>query len=208
MASGQPSLYGEQAPTGSAFLRVINASQHGIRAMVGDLPRLPLGAAEVSAFRTVPRVVDRSVAVEVQAGTLRTRENFRVAAGSLTTLLVADGPEGLLLRALPEPNSFNQSRGLLAFTNAAPRCAASLVVEPTGTTVFADVPSGESRARTVGPVSTTLSARCGDAVVPLALEGLQAGERYSIWLMLSSAGLRAVLTHDILPSTRRPGRIP
>ncbi len=206
--SAQPSLYGPQPPPGAAFLRVVNATEGEIAVQTEGLAPTTLRAAGIGDYRTVSRVADRSVALEVRgAGGATARTTLRPAAGSFVAVLVQPAPAGPALHPVTDAVSPNGTRAHLAFYNAVPDCpAASLLLEPEGAVVFEDVPPGASRARGVNPTRATLRARCDARSGTVVLEGVEAGARYSTWLLPAGGAVRAVLTRDAVPGEWRPGR--
>jgi hypothetical protein len=209
--AAQPQLYGPQPPAGSAFIRFVNATGAEISVRPDFLPAQNLGitpAARIGVYRTVERVADRTMSLEVREGERRASTTLRTAPGNFVTILIQPAPGGgITAQAVQDGGDGNQARARLAFYNTLPDCpAAALSIDPDGPTVFADVAPGASKSRSVNPASARLLASCGDRGAPaFPLEGLEAGSRYSIWLMPGTTTPAAFMTRDGVPGAWQPG---
>ena len=204
VAGAQPSLYGVQPPAGAAFLRFVNATGVEVTARAEGLPTLVLPPSGIGVYRTLVRA-DRALALEARVGAGAARAAPRVAGGAFVTVLVSAGAEGPALRVVTDVAGFNQARAHLAFYNALPDCpAASLLLDPDGPAILAEVPPGEMRGRAVNPARATLRALCGERSAALELDGMEAGGRYSAWFLPGADGPRAVLTRDPVPGGWQP----
>ncbi|WP_426958496.1 ABC transporter permease [Muricoccus radiodurans] len=206
-----PQLYGPQPPAGSAFIRFVNATPSDLSVQPDFAAAQSLGTApdaRVSAYLVVERVANRSLAVVARSGDRSGRTTLHATAGQFVTVMVQAAPDGrLVAQSVPDPGSFNQARAHLAFYNAMQGCPAALRVAPDGPAIFDDVAPGTARTRTVNPALARLGAACGEAhAPPFALEGLEAGGRYSIWLLPGRDLPIAFLTRDAVPGGWQPGR--
>lgn len=200
-AAAQQVLYEPLPPRGSAYVRFVNALPEAAALRPDFTPPQTLGTApaeRVGAYAVVENVAGRTVSVPFTAGARRGAVPLRLEPGGFTTVLLL--PEGAGARAVPlaDQTEFNQARAKLAFYNAAGDCpAAGLTLQPDGPAVFAGVAPGAAAMRAVNPVTARVQAACGgDAAAPFALEGLEAGGRYSVFLMAPAGPPIAFLNRD------------
>ena len=201
-ARAQGQVYDPVPPRGSAYVRLVNVLPGEVTARPDFLPQQRLGIApaqRVMAFTAVENVANRQLRLEFQEGGRRGQATLRVEAGSFVTVLLHAGGSGTLTAtAVVDAPDFNRARARLAFYNAMPDCpAAALTINPAGPALFEGVPSLTTRARSVNPVAADLRGQCGErASAPFALEGLEAGGMFSIWLISGTAAPTAFLTRD------------
>ena len=192
--AGQAQVYDAQPPPGSAYLRFVNALGAEVALRPDFLPAQRLGSASaqrVTAYAVVERVAGRTLVVEATALARSGRVSLRAEPGSFVTLILHSGPDGAIAASpVVDQTDFNRARARLSFYNAAPGCAAgSLALEPSGPVVFDQGALATAKTRGVSPVNAQLRADCdGQAAAPFALEGLEAGGMYSIWLMRPDSG--------------------
>ena len=182
---GLAALYAPDPPPGSAFVRVVNASDAGADVVFGSTTtpvRLPMPQSKqmASGYRVVASTQPARLQVNGKAVTV----DVQPQAGSFVTwALMAQGggtSVTVIKDELPPPNAL---RAVLRFTNLVPGCTAGLA-QATGGDVFADVPAGQSKARLIQPVRVNVVARCDQAVsAPLQLPSLQPGDRYSLFVV-------------------------
>ncbi|MBS7792418.1 alginate O-acetyltransferase AlgF [Roseococcus sp. SDR] len=201
-AWAQAQVYDPVPPRGSAYVRLVNVLPGEVTARPDFLPQQRLGTApaqRVMAFTTVENVANRQLRLEFQEGQRRGQASFRVEPGSFVTVLLhATANGGLAATPVVDSADFNRARARLAFYNAMPDCpAAGVTIQPSGPAVFEGVPSLGTRARSVNPVTAEIRSACGDrASAPFALEGLEAGGMYSIWLISGTPQPQAFVTRD------------
>ncbi len=201
-AWAQGQVYDPVPPRGSAYLRLVNVLPGEVTARPDFLPQQRLGTApaqRVMAFTAVENVANRNLRLEFQEGARRGQASFRIEPGSFVTVLLHATADGALAATpVVDTADFNRARARLAFYNAMPDCAAAtLAIHPGGPAVFEAVPSLATRARSVNPVAAQIRGTCGErASAPFALEGLEAGGMYSIWLISGGAQPAAFLTRD------------
>ncbi|WP_160123435.1 alginate O-acetyltransferase AlgF [Rhodovarius lipocyclicus] len=207
-AQAQQVLYEPLPPAGSAYLRVVNATAVALSlrpAMAGVESVAVTQAQRVTAYAVQENVAARPVAARLQAGEAQTEVSLDLEPGSFNTLIVTH--EGGALRAtlFRDETQFNQLRARLTFYNATAGCGqASLVLEPQGQAVFQDAPPGEGRMRSVNPVTAQVRASCGSLRSEVfALQGLEQGGVYSIWLMAPGGRPLAFLSRDVTAPWRR-----
>lgn len=200
-AWAQSQVYDPVPPRGSAYLRLVNGLGGEVQARPDFLPAQRLGTApeqRVMAYTAVENVAGRALRLEFQEGQLRGSATLRVEPGSFNTVLLHRTAEGIAATAVVDTADFNQTRARLAFYNALPDCpAATLALLPAGSPIFEGVPALGTRARSVNPVTAQVRAACGDrAAAPIALQGLEAGGMYSIWLMGAGSDVSGFITRD------------
>ncbi len=201
-AQAQGQVYDPVPPRGSAYVRLVNVLPGEVMARPDFLPQQRLGTApaqRVMAFTTVENVANRQLRLEFQEGQRRGQATLRVEPGSFVTVLLHAAPGGgIAATPVVDAADFNRARARLAFYNAMPDCpAAGLSIQPSGPAVFEGVPSLGTRARSVNPVAAQIRASCADrASAPFALEGLEAGGMYSIWMISGTPQPQAFMTRD------------
>ena len=185
----QQFLYDPEPPAGSAFLRFVNAGPDALQLRPDFTAAHTLGTepgARITPYAVVEGVAGRRLALEGRPITLR--------PGSFNTLIVTPDRQWLVT----DQAEFNQLRARLTFYNATAGCAdAMLALAPGGQPVFQGLAPGEGRSRAVNPAPARLRAVCAAGEAPeIALEGLEAGGMYSIWLMRPGSGTLAFMTRD------------
>ena len=204
-----PELYGPQPPAGSAFIRFVNATGGELSVRPDFLPAETLGTApmaRVSAYKVAEKVAGRAMAVEFRAGNATTRASLAAEAGNFITVLVMQTANGIQAATVKDGGDGNLSRARLTFYNAAPDCPAASLALDGGATIFDGVAPATSKTRGVNPVNANITAACAARrSAPVALSGLEAGGRYSIW-MLPGATPTAFVTRDIVPGAWQPNR--
>ena len=200
-AMAQQVLYDPVPPTGSAYVRFVNALGADVSIKPDFLPERRMGTApedRVGAFTVVEKVAGRALQVDLQSGGVSGKASITAEPGSFTTVLVQQGPNGLLALPVRDHSEFNQNRARLSFYNAIPGCPeGTLALEPGKQAVFQGIAPGNVGARSVNPVSAQLQASCGGRTAPLFdLKGVEAGGMYSIWLMQPGGEPVAFMTRD------------
>lgn len=209
-AHAQGEVYDPAPPRGSAYVRIVNTLPSEIQMRSDFLPALRLGTAPAQRgipYTVVENVAGRALRFEVAEGERRGQGTLSAAPGAFLTVIIHRGPGGNpAATAVSEDTDFNRARARLAFYNAMPDCpAAGVQLQPAGQAVFADVPTLQSRARSVNPVTAQVRAVCGTRTsTDFALQGLEAGNMYSIWLIPDGRGAPdAFLLRDTTAPFRR-----
>jgi hypothetical protein len=186
----QAQIYDPQPPPDSAYLRFVNTLGEEVALRPAFLPPLRLGTKpdeRVTAYQVAQRVSgNRELVVEASAGRRTGRIVLRLQPGSFNTLLLQPQGDGSIAATpIVDPTDFNRARSRLSFYNTAADCAgATALLAPGGPAVFEQVAPGTSKNRSVNPVTAQMRVECGSQSAPtFALEGLEAGGMYSIWLM-------------------------
>lgn len=202
-AAAQQVLYTPVPPHGSAFVRFANGLDGPVRLAPDFLPNQTLGASgpdRVTPYAVVQHVDGRTLSLHIRNG-LRVRyASFSVPPGGFVTVILSPyGATGIAATPVKDKTAFNQTRAHLAFYNATPDCpAASLKLLPSNAAVFDHVAMGAAATRSVNPVAASVVPACGPAAAPpLALDMLQAGSMYSIWLIAPKPGqIVSFVSHD------------
>ena len=200
-AVAQEALYGAQPPAGSAYVRFANATAAPVVVASPVLPdqTLDTAAHRVTPYSVVEKVAGHSLEITARSGGKSVTASLTLAPDSFVTILLRPAPDGSVsATAAPDGAEFNQARARISFYNATTNCAAgSLSLVPAGTVVFADVPPGANKNRSVNPVTATIRAACtGSAAPDLALSGMDVGGSYSVWLMQPATTPLAFISRD------------
>lgn len=183
LAVAQPGLYGPEAPSGAAWLRVVNvAAPGGIGVRVADDATvvLPLGGAT----RYV-QVTAGDVLVDVGG------EPIVVAVGPETFTTVAATAAGLVV--VTDPALRDASRGLLGLMNLTTHEALDLRV-PDGGRVVAAVPPLAHAALAVARATSALLVTDGERVLlRLGPHTFERGVAYVVIVFDTADGLAARL---------------
>jgi len=188
-AAAQNQVYDPLPPAGSAYVRFVNATGAELALSPDFLGAQKLGtdgAKRVSAYMVVEKIAGRALTLDAQAGSQKAHAVLKAEPGSYLTVIVREDKSGAIgIAPVVDQADFNQSRVRLSFYNATADCAdGALTLEPNGAAVFKDVAPESGKSRTVNPVTAQVKAACASlAAEPVALEGLEAGAMYSVWLM-------------------------
>ncbi len=177
-AMAQVALYGVQPPPGSAFIRFVNADGAAVSVRSDFMPTQNLGVGpteRVSPYAVVARVASRTLTVDAAEGGRTVHATLHAKSGAYLTVIIQAAPGGGLAAApVADESDFNESRARLAFYNATASCpAGSLLLEPKGASVFADVAAGATKSRSVNPVKAQLRATCTGQAADLSIDGMQ-----------------------------------
>lgn len=194
-------------PTGpsedSAFLRIVNTTEGKLELIAtGSGASLALdGRDAASAFITVP--AGKAVTGSLKQGGKSAAVDITVQPGEFATLVsMPGGGESLqVAQVVEQPDDFNGLKASLAFYNLNAACTtAGLQVAGRQVDIFKDVTMASAVRRSINPVSLSVQPTCDGAPTgePLALGALQAGERYTVFLVPSDSGSRAFLAQDSL----------
>lgn len=175
-AFAQPDLYGPEAPSDVAFLRVLNASSAPITMSIADAAEGELQPGEGSEYVPVP---GDDVGFTIRRGADAEPEVTTPEAGSeeFLTLLVVDDAT----RVLRDEVLRDISRGLLVFVNATGGEPLSLRLGD-GTLVFEEV-GEEPVARTIAEAEAefeVVSASSGEVVGRLPARTYERGAAHTI----------------------------
>ncbi len=199
--AAQQVLYDPVPPRGSAYVRFVNTTAAELALAPQFLPPRTLSAdaaGRVSPYAAVERVAGRQLVLEARQGGTTSRLTFQAVPDGFLTVLLRAGPAGVVAVPVPDQPEFNQLRARLSFYNTTAACAdGALTIDPGGQAVFAEVAPSTVKTRSVNPVVAQLRATCaGQSAPPFALEGLEPGGMYSIWLMNPGGAPVAFVSRD------------
>ena len=194
-------LYPSGPPNGVAYLRFVNLAPHEVT-ITSPAAKIAIPADDphrVGEFDPVPPGV--ALTGSAQLGKTTKPINVTLVPNEFATVAVtADGADGIALSVFREtPSDFNALKSSLALFNADKSCAkAQLVAGDNHQPVIPDVAPGAVGRRLVNPVNAELGVSCGDPVqtVSAKLGQLNAGDRYSIFLIAGGSGREVVAQRD------------
>lgn len=204
-ANAQVLLYENRLPDGYAYVRFVNTLPNSLTVKpegFGDPVTLGVeDAGRVSSYYTVEKVADRSLSVDLSAGSTSGHASFDLKPGGFNTVLIGKDGTAAVAKVVTDQAEINQTRARLAFYNAVPECAtAGLQLDPGGTSVFSGVTPGSMRGRSVNPAANAhVRAGCGATrTTPINLGQLSAGGQYSVWFMAPSGTPVAFMSENAI----------
>ena len=195
-------LYAPQAPAGSSYVRVVNATQKPKKIEFGN--RSDILGADAGRIATDYRVVDAGVELMLKVEG-RAPARIRIKPDSFVTLVLDDS--GQLPAIVDATGERNDLKAELRFYNLARGCNATLAIE-NGPAVFQHIDYGLSARRSVNPVQARLLGSCATGVIDsaaaakpavtpaTALPPLKSGDRASLFLLGDSAHPRLTVQTD------------
>ncbi|HWB47592.1 MAG TPA: alginate O-acetyltransferase AlgF [Stellaceae bacterium] len=194
-------LYPSGPPGGVAYLRFVNLTPHEVT-VTSPAAKVTIAADaahRVGPFDPVPPKT--ALTGTAQFGEASKPVDVTLAANEFATVaVVADGANGIAVETFREtPSDFNALKASLGLFNADKGCAkAELVAGANHQAVIPDVAPGTAGRRLVNPVNAELGVACGDPAqaVPAKLGQLNAGDRYSIFVVAGKAGREVVAVRD------------
>lgn len=190
---GLAGLYAAQPPAGSAFVRLAHVGTPPIQVVLGPAnaggghtlpPTAAAGGGLTTPYKVLNPAQPWSLWVNGAAQTL----GVQPQAGTYATWVVqGTGTAYKVVAVADELAPANALRAVLRLSNLVPGCALSLRVAG-GPEVFDRVEPWHSKARLINPIKVAVVARCDAAEsAPLALPALQAGDRYSLFVVGTTA---------------------
>jgi len=194
-------LYPSGPPNGVAYLRFVNLTPQAVT-IASPAAKITLAADDahrVGEFDPVTPGV--ALTGSAHFGEATTPINVTLTPNEFVTVAVTgDGTGGIGVVLFREtPSDFNALKSSLALFNADKSCvAAQLVAGDAHQPVISDVAPSKVGRRLVNPVKAELGVACGDPAqaVPAKLGQLDAGDRYSIFLVAGGAGREIVAQRD------------
>jgi alginate O-acetyltransferase complex protein AlgF len=194
-------LYETGPSQDAAFVRFVNArsAPMEVKAGGGSQTGTTLQPSQpVSPFYTVRG--NASVKGIFKSAGLQSDIALKVKPGEFATVVAMPGGAAIAQTVLREsPDDFNALKVSLAFYNLDAQCAgAGLNVVGRNAALFENVASGALQRRALNPVSISVQLICKGQVTPakLALGTLQAGQRYSIFVMSEGVGSKLLIATD------------
>jgi alginate O-acetyltransferase complex protein AlgF len=201
VAAAEGRLYPSGPPNGVAYLRFVNLASHEVTITSPAAKiTIPADAAHrLGEFDPVTPGVALTGAAQFGEATKPIDVTLK-ANEFVTVAVVADGADGIAVSVFREdPSDFNALKSSLALFNADKGCAAAqLVAGDNHQAVISDVAPGAIGRRLVNPVNAALGVACGDPAqaAPAKLGQLNAGDRYSIFVVAGTAGPEVVAGRD------------
>lgn len=193
-------LYPSGPPNGVAYLRFVNLAP-GEVTITSPAAKIVVPADDahrVGEFDPVTPGV--ALTGSAQLGAATKPIDVTLSANEFVTVAVTASGDGIALAVFREtPSDFNALKSSLGLFNADKDCAkAQLVVGDSHQTVVADVAPGAIGRRLVNPVNAELAVACGDPAqaVPAKLGQLNAGDRYSVFVVAGGSGPQVVAQRD------------
>ena len=200
-------LYPSGPPNGVAYLRFVNLTAHDVT-ITSPAAKIAIPAEaghRVREFDPVPPGVE--LTGTAQFGEASKPIDVKLTANEFATAAVmADGADGIAVMVFREtPSDFNALKSSLGLFNADKSCAAAqLVAGDNHQPVITDVAPGGIGRRQVNPVNAELAVMCGAAAsaIQAKLGQLNAGDRYSVFVVAGASGTDIVAQRDEQASLR------
>lgn len=201
--AAQMELYETGPSQDASFLRFVNGGAASMDVSAsGSQARITLdGKTPVSNF--LPVRAGSALQGTLTSGSARQVVSVTVQPGEFATVVGIPATDGAL-RAVTlreQPDDFNSLKASLGFYNLDAGCAdAGLLAAGRSVAIFERVADGGVARRQVNPVALSVQPSCGGKAVGQALDlgTLQAGERYTVFLLPSSQGPRLLRAVDTL----------
>ena len=193
-------LYPSGPPNGVAYLRFVNLAP-GEVTIVSPAAKIVIPADDAHRVGEFdPVTPGAALTGSAQLGEATKPINVTLAANEFVTVAVTADGGGITLSVFREtPSDFNALKSSLALFNADKNCAkAQLVAGENHQPVISDIVPGALGRRLVNPVDVALGVACGDPgqTVPAKLGQLNAGDRYSIFVVAGKSGAQVVAQRD------------
>lgn len=204
--SAEPQLYPTGPQKGAAYIRFVNTASEPL-SITSRLARIDLsatGSLRATEYRAV--VPGDDLAASLQVGGRTKTVDLVPVRNELVTIAIGSssgGPKAVIFREIP--TDFNALKASIALYNADNHCAdGQLVAGKNNTLVISGIRPGAFGRRSINPVNLEISGNCGDTPgtqLPANLGGLEAGERYSVFIFQDENGIRRILgVHDEIGS--------
>lgn len=199
-AHAEPQLYETGPAQDSSFVRFLNAGDSQA-SIVNGAARVVLGTqnqARVSRF--YPVKAGSKLSASAQAGNVKLAVEVVAKPGEFITIAIVNkgaALESLLVRETPD--DFNAMRASLALLNLDASCsAAGLAGGAKNARIFEGVKPATLQRRLVNPVSLSVQADCAGQAAGKAVDmaQLQAGERYSVFMLPGKNGRQVFFVRD------------
>jgi alginate O-acetyltransferase complex protein AlgF len=200
-AAAEGRLYPSGPPNGVAYLRFANLTSHEV-AITSPAAKVTMpadAARRVGEFDPVTPGV--ALTGSAQQGEATKPISLTLTPNEFVTVAItANGADGIAIAVFRDtPSDFNALKSSLALMNADKGCAAAqLVAGDNHQAVISDIAPGAVGRRLVNPVNAELGVSCGDPAqpIPAKLGQLNAGDRYSIFVVAGASGREIVAQRD------------
>lgn len=202
-ASAEPQLYETGPSEESSYVRFVNATEKGIAVISsGGSAKIELNArpeGRVSRFYPVKAGSKLTAAIQNDGGKISVDVTGRPWE-YVTIVVLPKGAGRVETRIVREtPEDFNAMRSSLALFNIDATCNAAVMQGGAkSATILDNVKSFTVQRRLINPVKLAVSVACGGQApgAPVDLSQLQAGERYSVFLLTLKNARQAFFVRD------------
>lgn len=202
LAGAAPQLYDTGPSQDLALVRFVNAGAQALTVHSGGPAKASVvvpPSAPVTDYQPVRS--DAPVTGRWQLGQHELGISLRIASGGSASVLAWQAANGDIAGATftEAPPTFDPLRASLAFYNADARCTTGSLLAGTGNAViFENQAALASARRAVNPVKLAAHATCNGRPVEgsVDLGSLQAGQRYSVFLVPAGKGSRLIGLQD------------
>jgi hypothetical protein len=193
-------LYDTGPSQDAAFVRFVNASSGAMEVKAAGSQSGTTLQPGQPASSFYPVRGNANVKGFFKNASLQSDIALKVKPGEFATVVAMPGSAAIQQTVLREsPDDFNALKVSLALYNLDAQCAAAgLNVLGRNATLFENVANGTLHRRVMNPVSLSVQLLCKGQVRPvtLALGNLQAGQRYSIFVIPEGLGSKLLIASD------------
>lgn len=194
-------LYETGPAEDSSFVRFVNGGQQAVEVIAtGSNARLSLDTAK-PASNFQPIKAGKAIEGALVRGSTRQNVSVTVQPGEFASVVGLDDAKGGLRSVIvrEQPDDFNALKASVAFYNVDAQCAsAALLAAGRNIVLVDDVPEGQVKRRQINPVPLSVQLSCGGQPVgkPVDLGTLEAGQRYTVFLVPDGKGSRIFSATD------------
>lgn len=202
VASAAPQLYDTGPSQDLALVRFVNAGAQALTVQSGGPAKASVVVAPSAPITDYQPVrSDAPVTGYWKNGQRQMAITLRVPSGGSASVLAWQGANGEIAGTsfTEPPPTFDPLRASLAFYNADARCTAAGLLASTGNAaIFENQAALANARRAVNPVKLAVHATCNGQPVEgtVDLGSLQAGQRYSVFLVPAGKGSRLMGLQD------------
>ncbi|MCB5364543.1 alginate O-acetyltransferase AlgF [Pusillimonas sp. CC-YST705] len=195
-------LYETGPAEDSAFIRFVNATDAPIEVKAAGAKTTLALSPEQPASNFLPAPAKRALKGELVQATVVVPTETTVEAGEFVTVVaLPDAKNGLSALTIREtPDDFNALKASVGLYNLSPSCAdATIRAAGRKVVLFGNVPAGQAANRLqINPVPLSVQLFCADQETgaPVSLGTLEAGERYTLFLVPTESGARLIPVVD------------
>jgi len=193
-------LYDTGPSQDAAFVRFVNASSGVMEVKAAGSQSGTTLQSGQPASSFYPVRGNANVKGSFKSASFQSDIALKVKPGEFATVVAMHADATLKQTVLREsPDDFNALKVSLALYNLDAQCAgAGLNVLGRNAALFENVASGTLQRRALNPVSISLQLLCKGHVTPakLALGTLQAGHRYSVFVIPDGVGSKLMIASD------------
>ena len=193
-------LYETGPSEDSSYVRFLNASDEKI-SVVNGAAKIDLGNQnETRVSRFYPVKAGSKLSAIAQLGSHKLPLHVTLNSGEFVTMaIVGKGAFAKSVIVREVPTDFNAMRSSISLSNLEESCTnASLVSGAKNTVIVENVKFGAVQRRLINPVKISIHVNCGENPIGKLLDvsPLQAGERYSVFLLPSKTERKIIFIHD------------